>query len=82
MTNDLFKSFDRLLQRSFIDMENMLDLFKEEQEVVDAPEAGDLVVKHGGIEFRDVVFSYIPERIVLKGISFSVPAGTSAALVS
>ena len=33
------------------------------------------------IRFEDVVFAYDPERIVLKGISFTVPAGKTVAVV-
>jgi ATP-binding cassette subfamily B protein len=35
----------------------------------------------GRIEFRDVRFGYSPEREVLRGLSFVVPAGSVAALV-
>ena len=56
-------------------MENMLDLFKEEQEVVDVPGAKALQIKNGAIEFRDVSFSYVPDRIILKNVSFVVPPG-------
>lgn len=62
-------------------MENMLDLFKEEEEVQDAPGAHDLIVKSGVLEFRNVCFSYLPEKPVLKNVSFVVPAGKSVALV-
>ena len=71
----------RMVQQFFIDMENMLDLFKEEQEVVDAPGAKALQIKNGAIEFRNVSFNYLPEREILKNISFTVPPGTTAALV-
>jgi len=63
-------------------MENMFDLMREEQEVTDAPGAGPLSVKRGAVEFQDVSFAYIPERLVLKGITFTVPAGKTVALVS
>lgn len=62
-------------------MENMMDLFKEEEEIKDAPGARDLIVKSGVIEFRNVCFSYNPEKPVLKNVSFVVPAGKSVALV-
>ena len=39
------------------------------------------MVTGGEIRFEDVVFSYDPERIVLKGISFTVPAGKTVAMV-
>lgn len=60
----------------------MFDLMREEQEVIDAPGAGPLLVKRGAVEFHNVSFGYIPERIVLKNISFTVPAGKTVALVS
>jgi len=63
-------------------MENMFDLMREEQEVTDVPGAGPLSVKRGIVEFQNVSFRYIPERIVLKNISFTVPAGKTMALVS
>lgn len=62
-------------------MENMFDLLRQEQEVVDAPKAEQLITKGGGIEFRNVAFKYNPERTILRNISFSVPAGKTVALV-
>lgn len=63
-------------------MENMFDLMKEEQEVIDAPGAGPLTVRKGTIEFNNVSFGYMPERLVLKNITFSVLPGHTVALVS
>nr|CAD7393271.1 unnamed protein product [Timema cristinae] len=71
----------RAIQKNFVDMENMFDLLKEEKEVVDVPGAGQLVLKKGNIEVHNVSFSYIPERIVLRNISFNVPPGKTVALV-
>lgn len=62
-------------------MENMLDLFKETAEVTDVPGAKNLMISNGVIEFRNVSFSYVPEKSVLSNISFVVPAGQSVALV-
>lgn len=50
--------FYRLLQRCFIDMENMLDLMKEEQEIVDDADAKSIDIQNGTIEFRNVSFRY------------------------
>lgn len=76
-----FGTFYRAIQKNFVDMENMFDLMREQQEVIDAPGAGPLTVKRGVVEFHNVSFGYIPERIVLKNISFTVPAGKTVALV-
>lgn len=62
-------------------MENMFDLLREEQEVIDAPGAGPLIINQGQIKFSNVTFSYTPERVILKNISFVVPPGKTVALV-
>ncbi|XP_071454938.1 ATP-binding cassette sub-family B member 6 [Hetaerina americana] len=83
-----FGTYYRLIQRNFIDMENMFDLLREEKEVVDAPGAGPLVLPSptpqagsADIEFFGVSFGYSPYRPVLKSISFAVPHGKTVALV-
>lgn len=63
-------------------MENMFDLLHEDQEIIDAPGASSLVCKKGAVEFSNVSFGYVPERLVLKNITFSVPPGKTIALVS
>uniref|UniRef100_U5EX21 ATP-binding cassette sub-family B member 6 n=1 Tax=Corethrella appendiculata TaxID=1370023 RepID=U5EX21_9DIPT len=74
-------TFYRAIQKNFVDMENMLNLLREEQEIIDAPDAKDLVVHQGGIEFSNVTFSYNPDRVILKNISFNVKPGKTMALV-
>lgn len=76
-----FGTFYRQIQKNFVDMENMFDLLKEEEEIIDAPDAQDLEVANGSIDFNNVSFGYSPERIILKNITFSVPAGKTVALV-
>lgn len=63
-------------------MENMFELLNEDQEVIYAPGALEMDVKRGALEFNNVSFSYVPERIVLRNVSFSVPPGKTVALVS
>lgn len=62
-------------------MENMFDLLRQEQEVVDAKDAQKLLPKGGGIEFNNVNFNYTPDKTILKNVSFSVPPGKTVALV-
>lgn len=71
----------RAIQKNFIDMENMFDLMNIKPDVTDAPNAKDLELKNGQVEFRNVTFSYQPERLVLQNISFVVPPGKTLALV-
>ncbi|XP_044763694.1 ATP-binding cassette sub-family B member 6 [Coccinella septempunctata] len=76
-----FGSYYRAIQKNFVDMENMFDLLKEEEEVIDAPGAGPLVVKKGVVEFNNVSFGYQPEKLILKNVTFTVPPGKTVALV-
>lgn len=62
-------------------MENMFDLMNITPDVSDVPDAKDLVLKNGQVEFRNVTFSYQPERIVLQNVSFVVEPGKTLALV-
>ena len=71
----------REIRQGLTDIEKMFDLLGLPREVVDRPEAPPLGVKNGKVEFRDVHFSYDPERKILKGVSFEVPAGKTVAIV-
>lgn len=52
-----------------IDMENLLSLLGTPGKVVDAPNAPDLQLADGSVEFRDVQFGYERGVPVLKGVS-------------
>ena len=71
----------REIRQGLTDLENMFGLLDISREVVDRPGAEPLAVKEGTVEFRDVHFSYDPERKILKGVSFEVPAGKTVAIV-
>lgn len=71
----------RGLQYALADMDLVLKLLEREPEIQDKPDALELQVKNPRIEFRDVKFAYLPERPILKGISFSVEPGTKVAVV-
>ncbi|MFB3134509.1 MAG: ABC transporter ATP-binding protein/permease [Rhodospirillales bacterium] len=71
----------REIKRSLTDMEAMFALLGEAPEIGDAPDAGAVRIDGGRVEFDDVSFSYDPRRPVLKGVSFTVPAGKTLAIV-
>ena len=71
----------REITQSLVDMDAMFRLLHQPQEVKDKPGAPDLKVAGGEIRFDNVVFAYEPARTVLKGISFTVPAGKTIAVV-
>lgn len=78
---NFFGTYYRLIQQSFIDMENMFDLLDVHQEVQDSPGAMPLNVVQGKIEFNNVYFHYTPEKPILRNVSFTVQPGETIALV-
>jgi ATP-binding cassette subfamily B protein len=71
----------RDISQGLIDMESMFTLLRRPQEVEDKPGASPLNVATGEIRFENVVFAYDPDRVILKGVSFRVPAGKTVAIV-
>jgi ABC-type transport system involved in Fe-S cluster assembly fused permease/ATPase subunit len=71
----------REIKQAVIDIETMFAILGLEPEIEDRPGATPLAVTHGAIRFEDVTFAYDPQRQILKGISFEVPAGRTVAVV-
>src|SRR6202011_1650203 len=71
----------REIKQAMIDIENMFAILAREPEIKDKPGARPLVVATGAIRFEDVNFAYDPDRQILKGVSFTVPAGKTVAVV-
>jgi ATP-binding cassette subfamily B protein len=78
---DLLGWVYRSIRQGLIDMEAMFELTDTPAEVVDVPNAPALAVGDGHVRFEEVAFGYEPERIILKGVTLNVPAGTSLAVV-
>ncbi|PSH63505.1 ABCB family ABC transporter ATP-binding protein/permease [Phyllobacterium sp. A18/5-2] len=71
----------REVRQGLTDIEQMFDLLDVEQEVMDKPDAGPLMINQGSVRFDNVQFAYDPKRPILKGVSFDVPAGKTVAIV-
>jgi len=71
----------REIKQAIIDMERMFELLGQDREVADRPDAQPLRVAGGAVEFRDVHFGYDARRPILKGVSFTIPAGRTVAVV-
>ena len=71
----------REIKQAIIDIEKMFEVLSRNPEVKDIAGAVPLVVSSGNVRFDDVRFSYDPERAILKGLSFEVPAGKTVAIV-
>ncbi|KAG6739074.1 hypothetical protein POTOM_058716 [Populus tomentosa] len=67
--------------QSLVDMKSMFQLLEEKPDIRDKDDAKPLMLKGGGIQFDNVHFSYLAERKILDGVTFSVPAGKSVAIV-
>ena len=71
----------REIRRALTDLENMLGLLKRQPAVADHPAATPLQLTQARIEFRDVHFSYQPERPILAGVNFCIEPGQRVAVV-
>ena len=71
----------RELRQGLTDIEEMFKLLDQAPEIVDKPDAKPLVISGPVIRFDDVTFHYDPDRPILKGVSFEVPAGKTVAIV-
>ena len=71
----------REIKQSLVDIDRMFRLLAENREVADRPDAVPLPAGPAAIRFERVDFSYEPNRQILFGVSFDIPAGTKVAVV-
>ena len=72
----------REIKQSMADLSRMFTLMDREREVADQPSAQPLQLhEQPEVRFEEVRFAYDPERPILQGVSFSVPAGKTVAVV-
>ncbi len=71
----------REIKQATLNIEEMFALLNRDPEIVDRPGAPPLAVTAGEVSFENVHFAYMPERQILKGISFVVPPGKTVAIV-
>jgi ATP-binding cassette subfamily B protein len=71
----------REIKNALADMERMFKLLGENREVEDAPNARPLKLEKGRAEFKNVAFSYEPDRQILSDVSFEIPPGHTVAVV-
>ncbi len=71
----------REIKQALIDIDDMFKILHRNPEIADRPGAQPLAVSDAVVRFEDVHFAYVPERPILRGISFTVPAGRTVAIV-
>ena len=78
---DLLGWVYRTIRQGLVDMGEMFRLMDTDVEVQDTPGAPALKVDQPSVAFENVTFGYEPDRTILKGLSFSVGAGETVAIV-
>lgn len=71
----------REIKQALIDIDDMFKILHRNPEIADRPGAAPLAIGDAVVRFEDVHFAYVPERPILRGISFTVPAGRTVAIV-
>ena len=69
------------IKQGMVDMEQMFNLLDVPAEIEDKPGAPALHPAGGEVRFEDVRFGYRPDREILHGVSFVIPAGKRVAIV-
>ncbi len=71
----------REIRRALADMQRMFKLLEVRPKVVDGAATIELRHQAPEVRFEDVRFGYGPQREVLHGVSFTIPAGHKVAVV-
>ena len=75
----------REIKQSLIDLEKMFALLGQNREIADSPDAKPLLIPQNArgatVRFENVRFGYDPDRTILHGVSFEIPAGKKVAVV-
>jgi ATP-binding cassette, subfamily B, heavy metal transporter len=71
----------REIKGSLANIENMFALLEQRPKVADLPNAKDLALREGVMEFDQVCFGYNQKRDIIKGLSFSIKSGQKVAVV-
>jgi ATP-binding cassette, subfamily B, heavy metal transporter len=71
----------REIKQGLIDVEGMFAILGVDADVKDKPGAAPFIAGAGAIVFDTVSFSYDAERPILNGVSLTVPAGKTVAIV-
>jgi len=76
-----FSELNAILSSSLAALDRIFEILDQEPEIKSAPGAVPLKDCQGKVEFHDVHFAYETGRPTLRGVSFTIPAGTRTALV-
>jgi ABC-type transport system involved in Fe-S cluster assembly fused permease/ATPase subunit len=69
------------ISSSLINAERLFQILNTKPSVVDQDGAGDLMVKEGKVEFKDVEFAYGHQQAIVRGVNLQVEGGQTIAFV-
>ena len=69
------------LQEGLAGAERLFAMLDLKPGIKENPNARDLTIKNGGIQLKNITFSYVDEQKVLNNISLNIPSGNLVALV-
>ncbi|KQQ96219.1 ABC transporter ATP-binding protein/permease [Massilia sp. Leaf139] len=71
----------REIKQALADMERLFGLLDQNREVADSKDAQPLATRGASVAFSHVEFSYEAKRQILFDVDFTIPAGTTTAVV-
>jgi ATP-binding cassette subfamily B protein len=71
----------REIRQALVNVERLFGLLDDGAAIQDASEAWPLTVARGEVSFQKVSFAYRPDRPILQGVDFRIPAGHTVAVV-
>lgn len=74
-------NFSELLFTGRAGFDRFIEVMREEPDIKDRPDAIDMKKTNGVIEFKDVSFSYDPQKPILKDINLKIESGEKIAFV-
>jgi ATP-binding cassette subfamily B protein len=71
----------REIRQALVNVERLFKLLGDKPAIEDAPEATELAVDKGEVQFEHIHFAYRPDRPILRDVNFSIPSGHKIAVV-
>ncbi|MBL3823576.1 MULTISPECIES: ABCB family ABC transporter ATP-binding protein/permease [unclassified Marinobacter] len=71
----------REIRQALVNVERLFKLLGDKPAIEDAPDATDLAVDKGEVQFDHIHFAYRPDRPILRDVNFTIPAGHKVAVV-
>ena len=71
----------REIRQALVNVERLFKLLGDKPAIEDAPDATELAVDRGEVQFDHIHFAYRPDRPILRDVNFSIPSGHKIAVV-